>query len=462
VAALVALAAVPRALTLGDSLAGDEVYTAFVVGHRSPGAILDLLASPQPGSPESSPPLYFLLARLGVGPLSDDGGLRAISFLAGLATVPLVFAIGRRAFSDRAGLFAAAAWALAPFAIFYAVEARPYALLMCLAAASTLAVAVAVERGGWWWAAWAVLAAGVVLSHYTGATLVAVQAGWALLRRPRAAALAAAGAGVLLVPWLIAARSSLRAISDTLVVYESLAPRTPKGYLANVAHTFPGHPLAPLSSIPGTIALVLFGVALVGALVVAPRGRARPETTLLIACALAAPVGLLAGGAISGHTVFLPRSLSASLPAAVVLVGGLVTTWRALPAAGVVLCVLAVGAVKTLDRDHRRPDSRAIAHWIDAEARPGEPVILLSLGTPDQAASRFLERYYERPHPEGFVGFGDAAVWRRAAASGRRVFVVTPLGDLLDRYRAPAPFHATASRSVPGWLPMEARVYAPR
>jgi len=41
------------------------------------------------------------------------------------------------------------------------------------------------------------------------------------------------------------------------------------------------------------------------------------------------------------------------------------------------------------------------------------------------------------------------------------VFVVTPLGDLLDRLRVPAPFHATASRSVPGWLPMEARIYAP-
>jgi hypothetical protein len=187
----------------------------------------------------------------------------------------------------------------------------------------------------------------------------------------------------------------------------------------------------------------------------------RPETALLIACALAAPVGLLAGGVVSGHTVFLPRSLSPSLPAAVVLVGALVAPRRALPAAAIVLAVLALAAVRTLDPDHRRPDSRAIAHWIDREARPGEPVILLSLGTPDQAASRFLQRYYERPHPEGFVGFGDAAVWRKAAADGRRVFVVTPLGDLLDRLKVPAPFHQTASRSVPGWLRMEARVYSP-
>jgi uncharacterized membrane protein len=140
--------------------------------------------------------------------------------------VPLVFALGRRVFSARAGLIAAAAWALAPFAIFYAVEARPYGLLMCLAAASTLAVAVAAERGGAWWALWALLAAGVVLTHYTGATLVAVQAAWGIVRAPRAA--------------------------------------------------------------------------------------------------LAAPAGLLVGGLVSGHTVFLPRSLSASLPAAIVLVGALV------------------------------------------------------------------------------------------------------------------------------------------
>jgi hypothetical protein len=461
VAALVALAAIPRALTFGDSLAGDEVFTAFVVGHRSPGTILDLLASPQAGSPESSPPLYFLAARLGVGPLSDDAGLRAVSLLAGLLTVPLVFALGRRVFSTRAGLIAAAAWALAPFAIFYAVEARPYGLLMCLAAASTLAVALAAERGRAWWALWALLAAGVVLTHYTGATLVAVQAAWGIWRAPRAAILASAGVAVLLAPWLIDARSSLRAISDTLGVYEALAPKTPRGYLANVAHTLPGHPLAPLSSIPGTIALILFGAALVGALALAPRGRVRAETALLVACALAAPVGLLAGGLISGHTVFLPRSLSASLPAAIVLVAALVAARRVLPAATIVLAVLALGAVKTLDRDHRRPDSRAIAHWIDRTARPGEPVILLSLGTPDQAASRFLSRYYERPHPEGFVGFGDDAIWRDAAERGRRVFVVTPLGDLLDRYHAPAPFRPTQERSVPGWLPMVARVYEP-
>ena len=397
-AALVALAAVPRALTFGDSLAGDEVFTAFVVGHRSPGTILDLLASPQPGSPESSPPLYFLAARLGVGPLGDDAGLRAVSLLASLVTVPLVFALGRRVFSARAGLIAAAAWALAPFAIFYAVEARPYGLLMCLAAASTLAVAVAAERGGAWWALWAVLAAGTVLTHYTGATLVAVQAAWGIVRAPRAAVLASAGVAVLLAPWLIDARSSLRAISDTLGVYEALAPRTPRGYLANVAHTFPGHPLAPLSSIPGTIALVAFALALCAAAVYQARGhRAGPraaapgvtapgvaasgvaapgrgarllawvrgEPALLVGAALAAPVGLLAGGLVSGHTVFLPRSLSASLPAAIVLVGALVATRRAAAAAVVTLGVVALGAVRTLDRDHRRPDSRAIAHWID-------------------------------------------------------------------------------------------------
>jgi hypothetical protein len=188
---------------------------------------------------------------------------------------------------------------------------------------------------------------------------------------------------------------------------------------------------------------------------------ARSECALLVGCALAAPVGLLVGGALSGHTVFLPRSLSASLPAAIVLVGALLATARAAAMAGVVLAVLALGAIRTLDRDHRRPDSRAIAHWIDRTARPGEPVILLSLGTPDQAASRFLSRYYERPHPEGFVGFGDEAIWRRAAAQHRRVFVVTPLGDLLDRYRAPAPFTPGQERSVPGWLPMVARIYEP-
>jgi hypothetical protein len=88
-----------------------------------------------------------------------------------------------------------------------------------------------------------------------------------------------------------------------------------------------------------------------------------------------------------------------------------------------------------------------------SEVRPWAPC--------EQAASRFLSRYFDRPHPEGFVGYGEEALWRSAAALGRRVFVVTPLGDALDRLRVPAPFRTTSSKSVPGWLRMEARVYAP-
>jgi hypothetical protein len=469
VVALLVLAAALRLVTAGDSLVGDEVFSAFVVGHRSPAEILDLLQAPQVGSPESSPPLYFLLARLFVVPLGLDAGMRAPSLIAGLLTLPLVFVMGRRAFSERAGLLAAAAWALAPFTIFYALEARPYGLLMLLAAASTLAVAVAAERGGLWrWALWSALAAAVVLTHYTGATLVAVQAVWGLLRAPRSAVLATAGAAALVLPWVIAAYDSLGAVKDTLEVYRVLAPHSPRGYVANVLHAFPAHPFVELAKLPGQVALALAALALLIAAFVAVRAAPRPtwswlgtEQALIVGCALAAPAGLLLGGAVLGSTVFLPRSLSASLPAALVALGGLLSVSRlSLVAAAVVFAVLAVGSAQSLDRDARRPDFKGLARWVDREARPGEPVIVLSLASPDQAASRFLTRYLERPHPEGFLGYGDRPLWRRAAAEHRRVFLVTPLGVLLKQLKIPAPFRLVGRHHAPGWVRTEALVFA--
>src|SRR3546814_13026244 len=67
-----------------------------------------------------------------------DRAARALSGVISLATLPLIWAIGRRVEGARAARFALLVAALSPYAIRYASEARMYALVMLLEAAGYL------------------------------------------------------------------------------------------------------------------------------------------------------------------------------------------------------------------------------------------------------------------------------------------------------------------------------------
>lgn len=75
------------------------------------------------------PPLYYWLAKPWSGPFDySPFGIRTFSILFGLATIISIYWIGKRMFSERAGLLAAVFTAFSPFAIEYSQEARMYAL----------------------------------------------------------------------------------------------------------------------------------------------------------------------------------------------------------------------------------------------------------------------------------------------------------------------------------------------
>ena len=88
------------------------------------------------GFSESAPPLYYALAWVwtqvtGTG----EFGLRSLSALAGVATVPVAYLLGAELRGRRAGLMAAALVAVNPMLLWYSQEARAYALLVLLCAA---------------------------------------------------------------------------------------------------------------------------------------------------------------------------------------------------------------------------------------------------------------------------------------------------------------------------------------
>ncbi len=75
------------------------------------------------------PGYYWLLAIWRVFTGDSEFGLRSLSAFASLLTVVFTYALGKRLYSPLAGLFAASFVALNTFSIYYAQEARMYALL---------------------------------------------------------------------------------------------------------------------------------------------------------------------------------------------------------------------------------------------------------------------------------------------------------------------------------------------
>ena len=94
------------------------------------------------------PPLYYLLLSLWLPLGSGEGHVRLLSALFSVASIPLMYFVAKAIYEDiRAGLIAAAILAFSPFQIWYAQEARMYAMLTFLVLASALFFVLALRRG---------------------------------------------------------------------------------------------------------------------------------------------------------------------------------------------------------------------------------------------------------------------------------------------------------------------------
>ncbi|HEX6229687.1 MAG TPA: glycosyltransferase family 39 protein [Solirubrobacterales bacterium] len=181
VAGLTLLAAGLRFATLGvQSYHHDEIVTASRVLRVDLWHAMEAV-----GFSESAPPLYYLLAWFwtqltGTGEL----GLRSLSALAGVATVPVAFLLGAELRGRRTGMVAAALVAVNPMLIWYSQEGRAYALLSLLTALGALYFLRSLERGRRRdLAAWGVFSALALATHYFAIFPVALEALWLLRRR---------------------------------------------------------------------------------------------------------------------------------------------------------------------------------------------------------------------------------------------------------------------------------------
>jgi mannosyltransferase len=134
-AALTLLAAALRLSTL--DLQGfwyDEAFTPVHVLHPSLWATLKSMVHS-----ENTPPLWYLLEWVDSRVLgTGEVALRLPSALAGIATVPVAWAIGDQLAGRRAALITAALVAANPLFVWYSQEARAYALFVLMAALAML------------------------------------------------------------------------------------------------------------------------------------------------------------------------------------------------------------------------------------------------------------------------------------------------------------------------------------
>jgi hypothetical protein len=478
VAGLTLLALAVRWPYFHQSLFGDELFLYLDVHGRSLGQVLSAVHDT-----EKTPPLGFLLAWLFARGGDATVLVRLPSLVASVATVPLLYLLGRRALGRGAGLVAAAWFALSPFAIFYGSEARAYALVAALVVLSTLALLSALEeRRVRWWALYALAAAAALYTHYIAALVLLPQGAWALWTHRDSAReqLLAAGAVLLaLAPWLPSFLVQARHSGGEARRLALLAPLTLSSFFKTSALAVVGHPFAPLRDVPGRAPLVAIVAVLAGlALAVAYQswrdvGWTKPNLaapgTLLVLLALV-PLLAIALYSLRPHTsFFVSRNLSVAVPYALLSFGWLLTYPRGRIAAALAVAVLAcvgIGTVRALSVNRQRPDARGVAHFIEKHGPSGAAVVDVEYpftGPPSQA----VRVYASRPSRIYAPSPSSPDVWGAAVRTGEPVFVVTRrIGALMRLFVPPSQyasrFRLVASHTTSGFIQYVVREYAPR
>jgi hypothetical protein len=374
VIAFTVLAAVLRFVGLGhQGFWFDEGNTALLV-HFSPGKMLGLI--PQS---ESTPPLYYCItwvwARVfGYG----ETGLRSLSALAGVATVPVAYGAARQLISERAGVISAALVACNPFLIWYSQEARSYSLLVLLSALALLAFAHArTNPSRRVLAGWVLASAAALATHYYAVLAIAPQAVWLLLaqrrRRDAQIAVAAVGlCGLALVPLALSQNSTGNA---GWIAKIALGPR-----LGQIIPHFVIGTGAPAYDVLEPIAA---GAVLLGLALLLTRAD-REERAVAFRVA-----GLVLGGLVlillfvaAGTDDLITRNLIALwVPALIVVAAGFAGARAGVVGilAAFALCATGLAAAIGVasDRSLQRPDWRGVARVLGPAAPAGGRAILV-------------------------------------------------------------------------------------
>jgi 4-amino-4-deoxy-L-arabinose transferase-like glycosyltransferase len=136
---------------------------------------------------DQHPPLYFLVLHIVTRLCGEsDLVLRFPSAVFASLMVPLLYAFGSRLRGYRAGMYAACLGAFSPFYLWYAQEARGYAMATMLGLASVYALWRALTERNWSWGLGGIVLAGATAAtQYLGVLVLAFEILLALYLWPR-------------------------------------------------------------------------------------------------------------------------------------------------------------------------------------------------------------------------------------------------------------------------------------
>jgi len=120
------------------------------------------------------PPLYYWLTHCWLQLGRSEWFLRLPAVFFGVATVYLIYLLGRKIFNEKMGFISALFLSVAPYHLYYSQEARMYSLLAFLATASMLFL---VERK---WLAYVFATSAMLYTHYAAFFLLPVQVIWVI------------------------------------------------------------------------------------------------------------------------------------------------------------------------------------------------------------------------------------------------------------------------------------------
>ncbi|NQT85647.1 glycosyltransferase family 39 protein [bacterium] len=349
------------------------------------------------------PPLYELILSFWVRIAGhSEFAVRLPSAVFSTLACLWAYLLGRDMAGPRVGFMAGILQALAYYPIRYAQEARCYALLLCLATASMLAMWRALQSGSR--RSWLALGLANILLIYTHvfAQLIffaqnVIFLTWWLRRRrcgKRWIAVQAATA-LAFLPWAFVLVATLlragRALTVPLADLETL--------WETLCHFLPLHmgqkralPLACLC-----VAVILWGLW-------RSVGRDRPtsddggpsRTQVLLLWCLLPPLLTFTVSKLY-RPVFMPRYLITVAPAVSLLLAlGLDRLGRRLaPIAFVILCIGGLSGARTYHEDMHKEQWRELVAHIDSECRPGDVLVFTAT-----FCHRPLDHYSRRTEAE--------------------------------------------------------------
>ncbi len=397
---------------------------------------------------ETTPPLYFILAWLWAHVFGyGEAGLRSLSALAGVVTVPVGYAAGAKLLSRRTGLIVAALIACNPLLVWYSQEARAYSLLVLLTTVALLAFAhVRIRPTRGWMVTWTIAATLALMTHYYAA-LVIIPEGLFLLGRHRSTRCVRTGVVAVAVCGSLLVLLALRQLHNLGISNWINRVPLPKR-IGDVPKQFALGPNALASQWLLLATAIVIGLS---AWLIVRRADGDERRSILFVAKLAlAGFGIVAALILMNLDQLNTRNVIALwLPVALVLAAGLgVRRAGALGVAGAtVLCAIGIATVIGVGIDPRlqRPAWRTVARALDSRsdrvifAINGCQVLPLSLYVP---GLRFAPATGAVVREIDVIAAADQSNWYDVLFSGGFV-VCSPQARSVEIPRQLGSFHAS-------------------